>query len=412
MNFNHLFLLFISILILSCKTQHSKISNPQTLKNGIWRAELSLTEEQKLPFNFETLKDGSMIFYNDAENIIVKNESIVLTKDSLKFYFPVFSTFVEAKIYRDSLVGFWVNPEKKDYKIPFKAIHGQSERFLYSNKIGKFNVEGNWEVTFSPNTSGSYKAKGIFKQKENKVSGTFLTETGDYRYLEGILDENQLKLSAFDGAHAFLFSAEVLDDSIIYGMFYSGKHWKEPWTATRNENFNLADPEKLTYLNQGFDKFNFSFPDENSDTISLNDSRFQNKVIIVQIMGSWCPNCMDESRFLVEMYQKYKNRGLEIIAIDFEIRNDFEVFKRNISKMKKDLNIDYPIVFGGSSKKSESSKTLPMLNQILSYPTTIFIDRNGDIKKIETGFSGPGTGTIYDEYKRKTIDLIESLLKN
>jgi len=412
MNFNHLFLLFISILILSCKNQHSKISNPPTLKNGIWRAELSLTEEQKLPFNFETLKDGSMIFYNDAENIIVKNESIVLTKDSLKFYFPVFSTFVEAKNYRDSLVGFWVNPEKKDYKIPFKAIHGQSERFLYSNKIGKFNVEGNWEVTFSPNTSGSYKAKGIFKQKENKVSGTFLTETGDYRYLEGILDENQLKLSAFDGAHAFLFSAEVLDDSIINGMFYSGKHWKEPWTATRNENFNLADPEKLTYLNQGFDKFNFSFRDENMDSISLNDSRFQNKVIIVQIMGSWCPNCMDESRFLAEIYQKYKNIGLEIIAIDFEIRNDFEVFKRNISKMKKDLNIDYPIVFGGSSKKSESSKTLPMLNQILSYPTTIFIDRNGDIKKIETGFSGPGTGTIYDEYKRKTIELIQSLLKN
>jgi thiol-disulfide isomerase/thioredoxin len=412
MNFNHLSLLFISILILSCKTQHSKISKPPTLKNGIWRAELSLAEDQKLPINFETLKDGSMIFYNDTENIVIKNENIVLTKDSLKFYFPVFSTFVEAKIYRDSLIGFWVNPEKKDYKIPFKAIHGQSERFLHSNNIRKFNVGGSWEVTFSPNTAASYKAKGIFKQKENKVSGTFLTETGDYRYLEGILDGNQLKLSAFDGAHAFLFSAEVSEDSIKNGMFYSGKHWKEPWTAIRNENFNLSDPEKLTYLNQDYDKLSFNFPDENMDSISLNDSRFKNNVIIVQIMGSWCPNCMDESRFLVEMYQKYKNRGLEIIAIDFEIRNDFEVFKRNISKMKKDLNIDYPIVFGGSSKKSESSKTLPMLNQILSYPTTIFIDRNGNIKKIETGFSGPGTGTIYDEYKRKTIDLIESLLQN
>jgi thiol-disulfide isomerase/thioredoxin len=112
------------------------------------------------------------------------------------------------------------------------------------------------------------------------------------------------------------------------------------------------------------------------------------------------------------MYQKYKNKGLEIIAIDYEIRNDSEVFKRNISKMKKDLNIEYPIVFGGSSKKSESSKTLPMLNQILSYPTTIFIDKKGNIKKIETGFSGPGTGTIYDEYKRKTTEFIETLLQN
>ena len=412
MNLNYIFPLLLAILISSCKTQHSKISNPVELKNGIWRAELSLTEDKKLPFNFEVLKDGSMIFYNADENIIVNKESILTTKDSLILNFPVFSTYIQAKIYRDSLIGFWVNPEKKDYKIPFTATYGISDRFLISDNNVKNSVKGIWEVTFSPNTSGSYKAKGIFNQKENKISGTFLTETGDYRYLEGVLDANQLKLSAFDGAHAFLFNAEVSGDSLKNGMFYSGKHWKEPWIAKRNENFNLSDPEKLTYLNKGYDKLEFSFPDENMDSISLNDSRFKNKVIIVQIMGSWCPNCMDESRFLAEMYQKYRNKGLEIIAIDYEIRNDFEVFRRNISKMKKDLNVDYPIVFGGSSKKSESSKTLPMLNQILSYPTTIIIDRNGNIKKIETGFSGPGTGTIYDDYKRKTTEFLETLLKN
>jgi thiol-disulfide isomerase/thioredoxin len=412
MNLYQLTLLSLTILISSCKTQHSNIIKPVEIKNGTWRAELFLTEDQKLPFNFESTQEGSLNFFNAEEKIVVKKDGIEIKNDSIKFYFPVFSTFVEAKIYKDSLIGFWVNPEKKDYKIPFRATKGQSERFLISNKNGKFNVEGIWEVTFSPNTAGSYKAKGIFQQKENKVSGTFLTETGDYRYLEGVLDDNQLKLSAFDGAHAFLFSAEVSGDSIKNGMFYSGKHWKEPWIATRNENFKLSDPEKLTYLNQGYDKLSFSFPDENMDSISLIDSRFQNKVIIVQIMGTWCPNCMDESRFLAEMYQKYKNKGLEIIAIDYEIRNDSEVFKRNISKMKKDLNIEYPIVFGGSSKKSESSKTLPMLNQILSYPTTIFIDKKGNIKKIETGFSGPGTGTIYDEYKRKTTEFIETLLQN
>jgi thiol-disulfide isomerase/thioredoxin len=120
---------------------------------------------------------------------------------------------------------------------------------------------------------------------------------------------------------------------------------------------------------------------------------------------------MDESVYLSEVYSKYKSKGLEIIAIDYEIRNDFEVFKRNVARMKKDLGINYKIVFGGTSKKSEAAKTLPMLNHIMSYPTTIFIDRKGKIKKIQTGFNGPGTGKIYEDYKKSTNKLIEKILK-
>jgi hypothetical protein len=65
--------------------------------------------------------------------------------------------------------------------------------------------------------------------------------------------------------------------------------------------------------------------------------------------------------------------------------------------------INYKIVFGGTSKKSEAAKTLPMLNHIMSYPTTIFIDRKGKIKKIQTGFNGPGTGKIYEDYKKSNL---------
>ena len=120
---------------------------------------------------------------------------------------------------------------------------------------------------------------------------------------------------------------------------------------------------------------------------------------------------MDESVYLSEVYKKYKSKGLEIIAIDYEIRNDFEIFKHNVARMKRDLDIDYEIVFGGISKKSEAAKTLPMLNHIMSYPTTIFIDRKGKIRKIQTGFNGPGTRKIYDDYKKSTDKLIQKILK-
>jgi thiol-disulfide isomerase/thioredoxin len=384
-------------------------NNSMKLKEGTWRAVLKIKEDIELPYNFQITKNAELIIQNAEEKIVVKD--IVYNGSNVSIYFPVFSTYVEAVIKDNNLEGYWINPEKKDYKIPFFAQHGRNERFAAAEKTALADVNGKWEVTFSPGTENAYKAIGLFKQQSNKVTGTFLTETGDYRFLEGQMEEGSLKLSCFDAAHAFLFTANVKKDSIFNGIFYSGKHWNESWVAVRNDNFVLSDSDTLTYLTKGYEKLDFNFPDEKGIITSLSDSDYKNKAIIVQIMGSWCPNCMDESVYLSEVYSKYKSKGLEIIAIDYEIRNDFEVFKRNVARMKEDLGINYKIVFGGTSKKSEAAKTLPMLNHIMSYPTTIFIDRKGKIKKIQTGFNGPGTGKIYEDYKKSTNKLIEKILK-
>jgi thiol-disulfide isomerase/thioredoxin len=384
-------------------------NNSMKLKEGTWRAVLKIKEDIELPYNFQITKNAELIIQNAEEKIVVKD--IVYNGSNVSIYFPVFSTYVEAVIKDNNLEGYWINPEKKDYKIPFFAQHGRNERFAAAEKTALADVNGKWEVTFSPGTENAYKAIGLFKQQNHKVTGTFLTETGDYRFLEGQMEEDSLKLSCFDAAHAFLFTANVKKDSIFNGIFYSGKHWNESWVAVRNDNFVLSDSDTLTYLTKGYEKLDFNFPDEKGIITSLSDADYKNKAIIVQIMGSWCPNCMDESVYLSEVYSKYKSKGLEIIAIDYEIRNDFEVFKRNVARMKEDLGINYKIVFGGTSKKSEAAKTLPMLNHIMSYPTTIFIDRKGKIKKIQTGFNGPGTGKIYEDYKKSTNKLIEKILK-
>jgi thiol-disulfide isomerase/thioredoxin len=396
-------------LLLSASCNQSNKMSENKLEKGIWRASLKISADKELPFNFSVDDNGQIVIINAAER--VKITDILYTNEStIVINFPVFSSYIEAVHKNGKLQGYWINPEKKDYKIEFSAEHNRKERFTTPKTADALNVSGKWEVSFSQGTDNAYKAIGIFEQNGSYLSGTFLTETGDYRFLEGQVDANKLMLSCFEGAHAFLFEADIENDKIINGTFYSGNHWQEPWTALRNENFSLANADSLTYLKEGFDSFNFSFPDQNGDTISLSDKKFQNKVLIVQIMGSWCPNCMDESVYLSELYNKYKSKGLEIIAIDYEIRNDFEVFKKNISKMKKDLGIEYTIVFGGLAKKAEAAKTLPMLNHILSYPTTIFMDKNKKIIKIETGFSGPGTGSRYEEYVKNTSKFIEELL--
>jgi thiol-disulfide isomerase/thioredoxin len=401
--FKALFLIFLFF---------NQLQAQNTLKKGEWTGSLKLNQTDVLEFSFFVDAEGFLTIRNDEERIKVTD---IRYSDSglVIIQMPVFSTYFKVQNYGNKLIGYWINPEKKDYKIPFEAKYKGKKIQTVKKTESTFNLAGKWEVTFSPGKASSYKAVGLFKQDKNKLAGTFLTETGDYRFLEGQIKNNKMVLSCFDGAHAFLFKASFQNDSLTEGLFFSGTHWSEPWTAVRNDSFKLRNADSLTFLNAGYDKLDFRFVDENGDSIGLSDNKFKNKAIIVQIMGSWCPNCMDETVFLVELYKKYQKEGLEIIAIDYEIRNDFEVFKKNIKKLRDDLGVNYTCLFGGTSKKSESQKTLPMLNAILSYPTTIYIDKNGKIQKIQTGFNGPGTGMMYSKYRIETIELLENdLLKS
>lgn len=221
-----------------------------------------------------------------------------------------------------------------------------------------------------------------------------------------------MKLSTFDGAHAFLFTAEV-NDSVINGMFYSGNHWKEPFVAKRNENFELPDADSLTYLKEGYDKVQFSFPDENGNMVSLNDKQFKNKVVLVQIMGTWCPNCLDESQFYANYYKTNSNEDLEIVALAFEYVNTKAKAFNNIKRLKENIGINYPVLLAqyGSSSKVKAQEKLPMLNHVLSYPTTIYIDKKGKVRKIHTGFNGPATGEKYIEFKLNFDNFINELLE-
>jgi len=79
-----------------------------------------------------------------------------------------------------------------------------------------------------------------------------------------------------------------------------------------------TDPFHHTGVKDPSAPLNFSFPDLDGRTVSLSDERFRGKVVVVAISGSWCPNCHDEAQYLVELYAKYHDKGLEIVALDFE----------------------------------------------------------------------------------------------
>lgn len=415
------FLLGILLTITACtqKQPNEVIEQKDMLGNagkikvpmGLWEAKLSM-QGQKLPFRFKVMqvKGGDPILYliNAEEQILVDEFDQV--GDSVKITMHIFNSEIIAKVSDYNMSGRWIKKDYTDYSIPFEA-NMVDEFKTTANPEG--NVSGRWTITFKATEEGEEdeQAVGIFKQKENgEVTGTFLTTTGDYRYLSGQLDVTKLTLSCFDGAHAFLFQADLEGKILKNGFFMNGKHWYQKWDAIKNPKADLPDPSTLTFLKDGYDKLAFTFPNLEGQQVSLADEKYKDKVVIVQIFGSWCPNCMDETKFLAPYYKDNKDKGVEVIGLAFERSPEFDKASARVKKMKDRLGVDYELLIAGINDKKEAAKKLPMLNHILSYPTTIFIDKKGIVRKIHTGFTGPGTGDYYVQFVEDFNRFVDKLI--
>ena len=400
----HILYVLFSVIVFACSNKEAKVLETQT-----YRVTMEVQDEKELPFIMKVFSEDSLVI-NNANEAIKVNE-IEYKNDSVYIFMPVFESVLVAKIDENNgLKGYYLKPNL-NRKVNFSATEG-TERFITVSDP-RTNISGAWETVFSPySENDKYIAKGIFEQNGTKVEGTFRTETGDYRFLEGVIDGDTLKLSTFDGSHAFLFTALVTDTTMV-GTFYSGNHWKELFVAKRNETFELADADSLTYLKEGYDKLAFSFPDTEGKLVSLEDERFKNKVVVVQLMGSWCPNCLDESRFFVDYQKQHEDDPIEFIALAFEYAKTKELAMESINRLKKSIGIKYPILLAqyGSSSKIEAHEKLPMLNHVLSYPTAVFIDKSGRVRKIHTGFNGPATKEKYLRFKSEFESYIEELIE-
>jgi thiol-disulfide isomerase/thioredoxin len=382
----------------------------QKIKNitlGNWHAELALNDRLVLPFNLEFFKEKKFEIA-----VINAEEKIQLTKirfqsDSIHAYFPEMDGKLVFKVdeFGKYLRGYWLDNRKhKNIKIPLSAYFSNDPRFSFpaSNFITQpFVIDGRWEVKFSPDQKDESNALGIFKSNGNSISGTFQTETGDYRFLEGNISGGNFALSSFDGAHAYVFTGEIKGDS-INGIFYSGSKYRTTWTALRNENASLRNPDSLSYLISKNQPFVFNHAKQlNGKPFLFSSANYQNKVVIIQIMGTWCPNCLDETKVLKELYNDLHTSGLEIISVCYEADIEQKKQLKKLKDFKKRSKIPYTILYGGLANKELASSDFGMLNQVMSFPTSIFIGKDGDVWSIHTGFNGPATGEAYTNFKNK-----------
>ena len=392
-------------------TLFSTCSSPSSeLKPGIWRGVIEL-QGQQLPFNFEVMKSDAgyqVNLINASEKILL--DEIRETGDSIVMVLHIFDADLRVKVRENSMEGFFYKNFDKAYKLPFHATFGDDFTFEKKSDQSTADFSGKYAVQFVTDKNDTIVSVGIFTQKGNYVEGTFLTPTGDYRYLEGNVMNDKLYLSTFDGNHAFLFIASKKEDGSLVGDYWSGRSAHETWTAIKNENATMPSAESLTYLKEGYDRIDFKFPDVNKNMVSPSDEKFENKVLILQIFGTWCPNCMDETKFLTQWYNENKDRGVEILGLAYERKDDFDYASSRVKKMKEKLGVPYDFVIAGTDNKDKASETLPMLNKVLAFPTTIFIGKDGKVKHIRTGFEGPGTGIYYEQFKERFNSIVNELL--
>ncbi len=375
--------------------------------SGRYRGVFLIRDSTEVPFNFEIRNDQKVFFINSTE--FFETGKATLVGDSVLIPIDQFDNILVFKKQNNNLKGVLRKQDGSGVPVAVTADRNILYRFQNSGAAVSSDISGTYDIVFHSTNGVDEKAVGLFKQQGSKLTGTFLRITGDSRYLEGITDGKNFKLSSFIGSSPGYYTGSIDKDGKITGEII-GARGSQKFTGVLNENAELPDPYSLTYLKKGYSKLDFIFPDLNGKKVSLSDPKFKNKVVIITITGSWCPNCIDEAAFLSPWYDKNKTRGVEAIAIHYERNTDPAYVSKVVGRFKKRFNIHYDQLIGGVADKQFVSESIPALNSFLAFPTIIFVNKKGEVAKIHTGYSGPATGEHYELFKKEFNAEIDVLL--
>ncbi len=271
------------------------------------------------------------------------------------------------------------------------------------------DYDGRWRLVFSDSDE---PAVAVFKAVEGRVFGTVLTTTGDYRYLSGEVDSQsgELRLSAFDGGHVFLLKGRVDTDNNLVGKFWSGDWYEVGWKAVRDADARLPSGFGMSRVRESASLSDLEFPDLTGRRRKLDSPDLLGQVTIIELFGSWCPNCHDAAVMLGDFERTYRERGLKIVGLAFELTGDPERDRVQVERYVEHHKVRYPVLIAGVSDKTLASQAFPLLDRIRAYPSFLFVDQHGQVVATYTGFSGPATGEAHQRLREQFTERIEQLL--
>jgi len=372
----------------------------QTLK-GLWDATVQVNGVE-IPFRMELSTSGTTakgsFFNGDAK---VTSTSGKFEHGALALTFDYYAATLEATWKDGALDGKYIRPTAT------YAFHAKpfAPSPLLESEVP--NIAGLWEVGVN-SSKGESAWRLIVRQSGPEISAAILRVDGDTGALTGTFRDGKFVLSHFDGARPSRFELTALKDGSLEVAQPDKKMIALRSPDARAKGLpEPTDPSRHTSVKDPTEPFHFRFPDLNGRIVSDTDPRFANKVVIVAIGGSWCPNCHDEAPFLVELYRKYHSRGLEIVSLSFE---DGDLLKNptRLRAFVKRYGIEYPVLLAGET--TELADKIPQAVNLNAWPTTFFLGRDGRVRSVHAGFAGAVTGDLHRQMTDEVTRLVERLL--
>jgi hypothetical protein len=382
--------------------------NAQIIKSGQWRGDIHY-QDVKIPLAFEmgypSGEVPEIVFVNGRERRVIKN--VKIEGDSIFISLDPFDVAIKARFTAMNLTGVY----QKYYRgisIPFVAEFGKP-RMMKSSVRPSPNIENRWAITFSPESSDESKGVGLFEQKGHIVTGTIMTQVSDYRYFEGIMDGDSIKLSCFDGAHAFAFLGKKIEEGWQGEMVYDDGY-SEPWVATYDKDAELENPFEIVKVEPGTHKPYYDLLGAGEGPNAIDPLKYEGKVLIIQLFGTWCPNSHDQTKYLVDWYSENESKDVAILASSFEANYSQEYGLSRLEDYREMNAIPYDMVLGGRLSKTGAAMPFPFMKRIEAFPTLVILDKQGFVRYVHSYFNGPATGEYYKAFDQRFNTIIDSLI--
>jgi len=382
----------------------SILSNAQYLKSGKWRGVVHYSDYE-VPFSFEVGYPNGEIpqitLINGQERRII--EQVLLDGDSITIPLSPFDVAIKAKFSATSMEGSYIKYYRNN-SFSFSAEFGKP-RMIKTSPKKSVNVEDRWSIVFEDKSEGV----GLFKQIRGAVTGTFMTKVSDYRYFEGIVDGDSIKLSCFDGAHAFMILGKKQQGEWTGKIIYDDG-FNEAWTGTPDPEASLENPFEIVNLEAEEYRPYYDLLGAGSGKNAIDAEEYKGKVLIIQVFGTWCPNSHDQTKYLVDWYADNKDRNVAILASSYEANYSQEYGLRRINEYVKANQIPYEVVLGGRLSKTSAAMPFPFMQRIEAFPTLVIVDKKGYARYVHSYFNGPATGSYYEQFDERFNQIIDDLL--
>ena len=327
-----------------------------------------------------------------------------LKADSIVVDIADYAATITAALRADSLTGAYRNVGNRGPRIiPFRASRGR-----WPGTRPPKALLGRWDATYF-NDWGTSPRVFEFEERSSGLQGTIISNTGDYGRFWGVAEADSFAMGHFDGSFVYLLTGRLEGDT-LRGIFHAGLQTQTPWKAVRSTGEpHLKSSTEITQADTA-NPFRFAFRDLEGRLVRSEDPRFRGKVVLLDIFGSWCPTCHEAAPDLVRLYRRYHSRGLEIVGLAYEVSGDTAVDAPLVRRFRDKFGITYPLLLAGINDTDAAAETLPQLQGFTSFPTTVFLGRDGKVRRVQAGFYSHATGSDYTRQLREYEREIERLL--